>query len=367
MPGNRTCVGCPLGRTGFDGRCQECLAGYYASTSAGNSRVCEQCSPTSICTGGLAIASAAPGANATPCPAGRYPDSEKLRCENCPRGQARPFVAEACEACEELGINVESSEGQERCQCSERSYNATVTSFVCFSGGYDADEHNRAIQAQGGETCPPCPTDIAGDACLRCASGDIAQTIEPGFTIAREPDVDAWTFRRRAASEEEESSVLLFRCHDDLEIAIERCPGGPTHPDNPAEQNECAQGYDGVRHRLLYEALKRLLILRCGRCTRVQVFCGSCAEGYGGMSAGGVCSPCEDTGFTVQSVIVLALGILVVVVVVGGVSKLCSCCEAKHLLRVAFHPGRILITYFQVGTALGDVMNFRYPGVLGEV
>ena len=85
------------------------------------------------------------------------------------------------------------------------------------------------------------------------------------------------------------------------------------------------------------------------------------------MSAGGVCSPCEDTGFTVQSVIVLALGILVVVVVVGGVSKLCSCCEAKHLLRVAFHPGRILITYFQVGTALGDVMNFRYPGVLGEV
>jgi hypothetical protein len=85
------------------------------------------------------------------------------------------------------------------------------------------------------------------------------------------------------------------------------------------------------------------------------------------MTESGICSTCEGTGFTAQSVLVLALGILAIVVVWGGVSKLCSCCEAKHLLRVALHPGRILITYFQVGAALGDVMNFRYPGALGDV
>ena len=85
------------------------------------------------------------------------------------------------------------------------------------------------------------------------------------------------------------------------------------------------------------------------------------------MSPNRVCEPCSGTGYTSQSFAVL-FGILAgLAVFLYVVAKAWKAFPLKHLARCAFQPGRILITYSQVTSQLGDVLDFTYPGVFGDV
>ena len=85
------------------------------------------------------------------------------------------------------------------------------------------------------------------------------------------------------------------------------------------------------------------------------------------MSPTRACEPCEGTGYTGQSLLAL-IGILAAVALLLYVlAKVWVAFPLKHLARVAFQPGRIIITYSQVTSQLGDVLDFTYPGVFGDV
>ena len=85
------------------------------------------------------------------------------------------------------------------------------------------------------------------------------------------------------------------------------------------------------------------------------------------MSSDRTCEACEDSGYTMESLAMLAgviVGLILVVCILGKVWKGLT---IKHILRCAFQPIRILITYSQITSQLGDVLDFTYPGLFGDV
>ena len=50
-----------------------------------------------------------------------------------------------------------------------------------------------------------------------------------------------------------------------------------------------------------------------------------------------------------------------VVLIVGSLVKHFHRLPGQHLIRSAFVPTRIIVTYCQVTSQLGDVLNFPYP------
>jgi hypothetical protein len=65
--------------------------------------------------------------------------------------------------------------------------------------------------------------------------------------------------------------------------------------------------------------------------------------------------------------LLLAIIIGVIAAVLWIMARVWIAFPLKHLARCAFQPGRILITYSQVTSQLGDVLDFQYPGVFGDV
>jgi hypothetical protein len=85
--------------------------------------------------------------------------------------------------------------------------------------------------------------------------------------------------------------------------------------------------------------------------------CGECQNDWG-MNTDRVCEPCEESGFTPAAIlailgILLGVGLLLVLA-----ARLWESFNLKHLLRCSVQPARILITYSQVTSQLGDVLNF---------
>ena len=143
---------------------------------------------------------------------------------------------------------------------------------------------------------------------------------------------------------DEDGVLMVFRCHNKMELAEKRCPAG-------AEPGVCAYGYEGS-------------------------VCDGCIEGYG-MSPARECEPCEGTGYTTQSMVVLICifaGIFFVTYVFTNLWKVFSlkhfarcgkltsnppnacdskCLSDRSLAITAFQPGRILITYSQITSQLG--------------
>ena len=74
-----------------------------------------------------------------------------------------------------------------------------------------------------------------------------------------------------------------------------------------------------------------------------------------------VCEACEGTGYNVKSLLIVVAMIAGSILIVVFVVKYWSSFPAKYAIRCAFQPMRILITYAQVTTQLGDVLNFRFP------
>ena len=79
------------------------------------------------------------------------------------------------------------------------------------------------------------------------------------------------------------------------------------------------------------------------------------------MLPSNICEPCAGTGYNVRALFIVGAMIAGSILIVVFVVKYWSAFPAKYAIRCAFQPMRILITYAQVTTQLGDVLNFRFP------
>ena len=81
-----------------------------------------------------------------------------------------------------------------------------------------------------------------------------------------------------------------------------------------------------------------------------------------------ICEPCEGTGYTLKSMLLLAAIVVGLIILVGLGIKYWRYFPGYVLaVRCAFQPMRIVITYAQVTSQLGDVLNFKYPPAFAAV
>ena len=291
-----------------------------------------------------------------PCSVNEYGDGKK--CYPCLSGTEPNSLKDGCRACSpgtfsELGIcddcgpgTVAAASGQVvcdvcpmqtvpdadniHCLCSTGSYNATASVQVCYSRGFDAahlrDSLARHESTQTGIDCDSCPVDQTGEVCLLCEDG--LGAVRPGFVAPLPLDQDSMT-------------LSVFRCHNDMATGTKRCPGSSTGTARRLQEDpQCNTGYTGI-------------------------ICGECSDGYG--MSNNECIPCEDTGFTWGSLFVLIValaGILLLLLLVGRKWKTFP---LKHVIRCSAQPLRMLITYSQVTSQLGDILDFQFPGLFGDV
>ena len=80
-----------------------------------------------------------------------------------------------------------------------------------------------------------------------------------------------------------------------------------------------------------------------------------------------LCEPCAGTGFTTKSMLTLAAIIAGLILVIGIGTKYWNKFPYKLAVRCAFQPMRIVITYAQVTSQLGEVLSFQYPPAFDAV
>jgi hypothetical protein len=317
-----------------------CLEGQQCST-AQSSRMCSACRVNEI----------GDGRQCQTCPAGTEPNPDQTecidcsagsnsrlgQCEECGPGAFSPGTGAAvCSPCPESTRPTEDHVG---CVCDAGSYNATGGIHVCFARGYDDEQYNDGIsqtlasQAESGLECGSCPQDERGDECLQCTDG--LTQIAPGFVSPVLPEGTGMDIGVE--------HVLVFRCHYKMDVAEKRCPGDTTTTGERRRLSSasCAHGYRGY-------------------------VCGECAEDYG-MNSQQECEPCGETGFTGKTLGIMAAMVGGVIFAFGVLSCFWRQFSLKHVVRCAFGPGRILITYSQITSQLGDVLDFTYPGLFGDV
>ena len=336
------------------GGCEQhpCSPGESCSLQA-FSLACEACPAETQSPDGLSCGYCAPGQGATAdqtgcvdCPANTA--SAFGVCQACPDTQVVASDRASCDDCPASQAPVSIYNASERaCSCAEGYVNASAVLSICFDAGYNEAEYADAISdfnAQLGVTgdCQVCTTDSAGQPCVDCSTPGGAGPIMAGYTVPQ-----------LTATDGEEDARLVFRCHDEWDLAVARCPAA-------AAPGVCAEGYDGL-------------------------LCQSCAEDYG-MTPSRTCEPCSETGFTSGSLIILLVIVAVLVAVGGLVAKCWHKVPGKHLVRCAFVPFRILVTYAQVSggsctsrvavltcacgqvvTQLGDVLSFPYPPLFNGI
>eukprot|EP01047_Picozoa_sp_COSAG01_P016087 COSAG01_NODE_816_length_13389_cov_7.068849_6_plen_1558_part_00 len=320
-----------------------CQPGYQCSY-ANYSLTCTPCNNTAA---PQAVSKA--GLTCQPCPAGMGPNVNRTQCEPCagntfstigvcqacPNEQRATADHTSCETCgaDQTAVAV-TGLAVHSCVCAESFYNAS-TLQVCFWDGFEEDALSSAIAARkqraAANICDACPKDATSTTCLVCAPGGF--NVAAGFTA---PPI---------ANTNSGGQTFVFRCHRDIDIARKRCPGTTasrralttTSSINP----QCALGYAGH-------------------------ICGECEDDWG-MNTDHECEPCEETGFTAANIAVI-LGMLVGIgILLFLAGKLWKSFSLQHLLRCSVQPARILITYSQVTAQLGDVLNFNYPGLFGDV
>eukprot|EP01047_Picozoa_sp_COSAG01_P013588 COSAG01_NODE_643_length_14566_cov_31.994194_5_plen_784_part_00 len=298
------------------------------------------------------------------CPRGTVASDDRTHCIVCPGGTQSDDIGEACVKCPEplyseaggvcqgcprfqRGDMTNRSQwdtlGAASCRCEDEFYNGS-TIHVCFSDGFDEKQAAKTLQEHvrrksAGVDCARCPVDVTNEHCVQCVDGTPPSNAA-GFTMSKLANDRSSTRRSLMTGgtfEVEGQAVVLvavFRCHQDIDIARVRCPAGNN-------DGSCAEGYSGV-------------------------LCDTCADGYG-MKPSRECETCEGTGYNWESLLIL-LGIFVGIAIVAYFSfKFWEAFTLKHLLRCMFQPMRILITYSQVTSQLGDVLDFTYPGFFGEV
>jgi hypothetical protein len=289
------------------------------------------------------------------CDSGQGPSEDGTTCIPCAGDNASAFgVCQPCSiqlvvsddhrSCEECRVHQaatlvgDESTDLRKCGCETGFFNSSTQNIACYYGGYDPDFASKTLKRQidaavsTGQPCVGCVADATGEPCTSCQDG-ADPAVRAGFTI---PLLDDLSTRRQLSTSttHEDGVTAIFRCHNDMELAAKRCPAG-------AAPGTCALGYEGQ-------------------------MCDSCIDGYG-MNPSRECAPCDGTGYTGQSMLVLLVVIVSVAAVGWLTGKIWSGFQLKHLARCAFQPARILITYSQITSQLGDVLDFQYPGIFGDV
>jgi hypothetical protein len=329
------------------GSCQEhpCASGFDCSyTNASLS-----CSPCSVTT------YSAEGIECIMCPAGQGPNFDHTGCQQCSGNNYSEFgVCEPCPAglvadkdsvrCNECGFHRTAVATQDQasrsvCRCAEGFYNESDTVHVCFRDGYAVDHEQQVLarrddaQESSGQSCAACAKDTEDEECIICSIGE-SPAVRPGYMVVQQHALIEADRRRLEKADQSPTTTFIFRCHQNLEIAALRCPGGDL-------QTACAEGYTGFT-------------------------CGSCADGWG-MSGDKECLSCEGNEITVGGVLLLLLVLLGIVVVLAVMGKYWMRFPWRHVLRCAAQPTRILITYTQVTSQLGDVLDYSFPGAFGDI
>ena len=301
-----TCTACPENQQSSDGlTCSLCAPGEGATEAQDG---CEPCGPNM----------ASPFGICSECPGIQVVSPDRDSCLDCPVAQAA----------------VDGAAGSDRqCDCASGYLNATASYMVCFDvRGYDEsyDERSFADYTEGLSVtgnCQQCATDNDGQACVDCSAVGGAGFLAAGFTVPQLPG--------RRMLQTGGTAQVAFRCHQEWDLATARCPANPSAP------GMCAEGYTGF-------------------------LCQSCADGYG-MTPSRVCETCEDTGLTGMSFVIMAIIIVVLTLIGFVVSKYWPQMPGKHLVRCAFVPVRIMVTYAQVVSQLGEVLSFPYPPLFNSV
>lgn len=315
------------------GGCQEnpCSPGNKCIYS-NYSLSCQRCS---------AVTYSADGVTCVACPESTGPNADLTACAACEGSNYSSFgVCLLCDstlvatedkrACRDCGIHQTALavlSDRRTCACEAGFTNGSQRMAVCFFGGYEEDrymysvEKNRASLQQTGQECEACPVDISGDTCLEC-TGQSGSRISPGFmtpVLESTPPGSSRPMQWRG-----QEVLLVFRCHIEKDLAIARCPQLCAEP--PCQ---CAEGYRGT-------------------------LCGTCAEGFGMNSGTRQCDLCEGAGYNWTSMFVLLGSFLSTLLVACLAAKVWKSFPMKHLLRCSFQPIRILITYSQITSQLGN-------------
>jgi hypothetical protein len=89
------------------------------------------------------------------------------------------------------------------------------------------------------------------------------------------------------------------------------------------------------------------------------LLCASCAEGYGKYLMESECQACED--LTAGDILATAAVFVAIILVCLLVHYFWKQSALHHLARVAFQPGRILVSYAQVTLAMGGGRVIQAP------
>ena len=262
----------------------------------------------------------------TPCSPGEF--SELGICDDCGPGTTAAESGQVvCDVCPTQ--TVPDSE-HTQCLCSTGTYNSSTAIHVCYSRGFDAGQLQDSLDLHASTPadidCDFCPTDETGEVCLLCEDG--LGAVKEGFVAPLLLD-------------EDHATVSVFRCHNDMSTGVKRCPGSSSGAARRLEEtSQCNIGYTGI-------------------------ICGECSEGFGMRNS--ECVPCDDVGYNWQSFLVLLAVVVCVFVAFFLLGKKWRNFPLKHVIRCSAQPLRMLITYSQVTSQLGDILDFNFPGLFGDV
>eukprot|EP01043_Picozoa_sp_COSAG02_P054694 COSAG02_NODE_6232_length_3710_cov_3.154528_3_plen_878_part_00 len=335
-----------------------CMPGYEES-SGQNGTACQRCEPWALCPGG-------PNATKSFCPTGQQ--AQEGRCVACPAGKAYGGQ-DQCSRCPATTMPDSTAVS---CQCQTGDYNASQYRYLqCVSspvGFTDTDS------VEGLAECLPCPP------CATCAGGHSEPVLIRGF-VELEPMLAQSPPRWRVA----------YQC--DLRPGYEdspNCPGGNSvqqvNESNGQVWSACAAGYSGY-------------------------FCQSCAIGY--HTVGHQCQPCASFSYMRLLLVATTLGVAygvsrsrqtsrqlrlskcfeisrephqtnadsmgenlidnpVVVERQSEISDACKLDESVHrpgkfqsrarvVYNAMFQPMRMVVTWAQITSQVGSVLNVHYP------
>ena len=317
-----------------------CYGGMQCRMVGNTVRMCEQCP----------INAMGDGRSCTQCISGKQPNLDQTSCVPCSPGTRSEIgICQDCAGesliasavgqvlCDQCPLSTRADPSHTQCLCDTGTYNGSSALHVCYYRGFDGEQFQRAVdyrqQQPAGFDCDTCPVDELGANCLTCEDG--RTVIAPGYTIPQLP----------AAVATYAYHVSVFRCHSDMEIAQKRCPGSDASSGLRIRRLQsddlCAPGYRGY-------------------------MCGECTDGFG-MNTNQECEPCEEAGFTWATLGAIVLMIACAFLVLGVISLVWVKFPLQHVVRCAAQPLRILITYSQVTSQLGDVLDFNYPGLFAAV
>ena len=339
--------------------------GGFSCVTLNESIHCEHCDPGLVSAGRGSCELCSPGTGPTPeqdgcepCTGNDY--SPAGICRPCPRTLVVADSLESCVGCPEYQTAVNgttqanaSHAASRVCGCQRGYVNASKTLHVCHKGGFALKSEGDALHRLQGNPneCMLCPHEQpVGETCLVCSAG--GAHIAPGFAVFENPAARQATAttdgrrRQQILASKGPVTVSIFRCHPDLEVARNRCPGCASPPCT------CSPGYEGF-------------------------FCGSCEKpsklhpaGFGMDGVSGVCVECEGRGsFTVMLLIAVActacLGIVLWFFARAWRTRRIE--PIRHLVKTGITPAKTLCVYFQVMSQLGQVLEFTWPGLFGKL